>query len=128
MRTSMLYIAALCAVVVSLAHSILGERRLIGPMVDNAAPSPTVLKSRRVQRILRVTWHGVSLNWIAQAAILVIVAQVAPQAQGSVIVGVIGASFLVMAGISFAASGTRHIGWPLLTAIGVAGLAASLMW
>jgi hypothetical protein len=69
MRASMLYIAALCAVVVSLAHSILGERRLIGPMVDDAAPSAAVLKSQRVQRVLRATWHAVSLNWIAQAAI-----------------------------------------------------------
>jgi hypothetical protein len=58
----------------------------------------------------------------------VIVAQVAPQAQGRAAVGVIGVSFLIMAGVSFAASGARHIGWPLLAATGVAGLAASLVW
>jgi hypothetical protein len=127
MRASLLYIAALCAVVVSLAHSILGERRLIGPVADEPAPSAAVLKSKRVQRVLRSTWHGVSLNWIVQAAILVVVAQIAPPAQGSAIVGVIGASFLIMAAISFAASGARHIGWPLLAATGVAGLAASFV-
>jgi len=128
MRASLLYIAALGAVVVSLAHSILGERRLIGPMADESAPGAAVLKSQRVRRVLRSTWHGVSLNRIVQAAILVVVAQIAPQAQGSAIVGVIGASFLIMAAISFAASGPRHIGWPLLAATGVAGLAASLAW
>jgi hypothetical protein len=83
MRASLLYIAALCAVVVSLAHSILGERRLIGPVADESAPSAAALKSKRVRRVLRSTWHGVSLNWIVQAAILVVVAQIAPPAQGA---------------------------------------------
>ena len=45
-------------------------------------------------------------------------------AQNRAIVIVLGGSFLLMAVISVAMSRSRHIGWPLLGALGLTALAA----
>jgi hypothetical protein len=124
MHTTMLYTAAVFAVAVALIHSILGERRLIGPILDEVPPGPKILKGPLARKILRFAWHITSLSWIAQAAIFVIVATMPPGAQSRPIVAVIGVSFLLMAGVSIVISRGRHVGWPVLAAVGVAALAA----
>jgi hypothetical protein len=124
----MLYAAAILAIVVSLIHSLLGEQRLIKPMVDGAEPGVSVLNSRLARRIVRFAWHITSVSWCAQAAIFVVAARVAPEAQARVIAALIGASFLLMAIVSFVISRGRHVGWPFLGATGLAGLAASFVW
>jgi hypothetical protein len=126
MNATMVYAAAIFAVITGLAHSILGERRLIGPLLDNARPG--ILKNELARRILRFAWHITTLSWIAQAAILIILVTFPPEFQGRSIVLVIGASFLLMAVVSIGISHGRHVGWPMLAATGVAALAALVFW
>jgi hypothetical protein len=132
MHAMLLYAAAVLAAVCAVTHSVLGERRLIGPILQGAGQSanagPAVLKSRLARRILRLAWHVTSLSWIAQAAVFVIVASAPPDAQGRPIVMVIGASFVLMAAISVVISRGRHVGWPMLAAVGVVALASVVMW
>lgn len=138
MHATLLFIAAALAVGAAVTHSVLGERRLIGPILDEAPPGsredgrerpfgPAVLRSRLSRRILRFAWHVTSLAWIAQAAVLGIVAALPAEAQSRPIAAVTGASFLVIAAISIAISRGRHVGWPILAAIGVAAIAAAWM-
>jgi hypothetical protein len=127
MHATLLYAAALLATVTALTHSILGERRLIGPILGETAPGPVILKGSLARKILRFAWHVTSLAWIAQAAVLVIIATLPPDTQGPPIVVVTGLSFLLMAVVSIAISRGRHVGWPLLAAVGIAALAA-VMW
>jgi hypothetical protein len=127
MHATLLYTAAALAVGVAIVHSVLGERRLIGPILDAASPGPAVLRSSLSRRILRFAWHVTSLAWLAQAAVLAIVATFPSGAQGRPTVVVTGVSFLVIAAIAVAISRGRHVGWPLLAAVGVAALAGALM-
>jgi hypothetical protein len=127
MHDTLLYAAAVLAVGCAITHSVLGERRLIGPILDAVPSGPAVLRSRLSRRILRLAWHVTSLGWIAQAGILLIVAMMPAESQGRAIVGVIGASFLLMAAVSIIISRGRHVGWPALAAVGVAALAAVVL-
>ncbi len=127
MHPSLLYAAAGIAVGAAVMHSLLGERRLIGPILEAAPPGPAVLRSSLSRRILRFAWHITSLVWITQATVLIIVAALPAGAQGRPIVLVTGVSFLVIAAVAVAISHGRHVGWPLLAAIGVAALAGALM-
>jgi hypothetical protein len=127
MHVTLLYAAAALAVGAAITHSVLGERRLIGPLLDGVAPGPAVLRSSLSRRILRLAWHVTSLGWIAQAAVFAIIATVPADAQSRPIIGVIGASFLLMAAISIIISRGRHVGWPVLGAVGVAALAAVVL-
>jgi hypothetical protein len=122
MNSILVCAAAIFAVITGLAHSILGERRLIGPLLGTAAPG--ILKSEPARRILRFAWHITTLSWVTQAAVLVILVTAPAQAQGRLATIVIGASFLLMALASIVISRGRHVGWPMLAATGIAALTA----
>jgi hypothetical protein len=123
MNSIMIYAAATLVTITAGAHSILGERRLIGPILSTYQSEPGVLQNELARRILRYAWHATSLSWIAEATILIIAATLTPP-QGRLIVLVIGISFLIMALTSIIISRGRHIGWPLLPASGIVALGA----
>ncbi len=124
MNSAMLYAAAILAVITGFAHSILGERRLISPILRDSQPGPEVLKHPMARQILRFAWHITTLSWIAEAIVLVLAGSLEPAQQGRPIVLVIGLAFLTMALVSFIVSRGRHIGWPFLAATGAAALGA----
>ncbi len=124
MNNVMIYAAAILVTITAGVHSILGERRLIGPLLSASQSGPGILQNELARRILRYAWHVTSLSWIAEAAILIIAGTLLPLPQSRLIILVIGVSFLVMALISLALSRGRHIGWPFLAASAVAALGA----
>ena len=66
----MLILAVAGIVVVAFAHSYMGEKNLIAPLLrrDNL---PVILGSIEMTRAtLRVAWHVTSLNWLGIAAVL----------------------------------------------------------
>lgn len=114
----------LCAgalVATSLVHSILGERRLIGPLL---ARREGVLAHDLARFLIRMVWHFMTLLfWILAAGL--VAASVGTSEQflvvflSSIAFGIGGAGVFDAVG-----SRGRHIGWPMLVAIGVlAGLA-----
>jgi hypothetical protein len=126
MNSAMLYAAATFAVITGFAHSILGERRLIAPILrdSQSGSGPEVLKHPMARQILRFAWHITTLSWFAEAAVLILAGTLEPARQGRPIVFVIALSFLAMAAVSLIVSRGRHIGWPFLAATGAAALGA----
>ena len=118
MTQSLLIAATAATLVTAFVHSYFGERRLIGPLV---ASSDGVMAYRLAKQVIRLAWHLTSMLWVGQA-LLLLRAALAPLAFDRAMVGGIG-SFHLAAGI-FDALITRgkHIGWPLLSAIGLLSL------
>jgi hypothetical protein len=99
----------------SLVHSILGERRLIGPLL---AQRDGILTHDLARFLLRTVWHFMTiLFWIIAAAlwastrstdfaVSVLLATTAIGVGGAGIYDAIG-------------SRGRHVGWPMLVLIGV---------
>ena len=113
MSATLLYCAAALLVVTAVVHSVVGERRILSPMLGPAEGGPRILKSRLARAIVRFAWHFTSISWLAVAAVFAILAGLPAPVQTHAIVVVLGGSFLVMAVISLAISRGRHIGWPL---------------
>ena len=103
-------------------HSVLGERRLLKPLFKQ---TNGILASRLARFILRFAWHLTSLSWLVLAVILSTFQFQSAHAFSNA---------LVATGVAFTAAGVfdafgsrgRHIGWPLLTAIGIAALLARI--
>ncbi|HET9336038.1 MAG TPA: hypothetical protein VFO12_06475 [Sphingomicrobium sp.] len=101
-------------------HSILGQKRLIRPILKQGAG---VMQRPLARFILPFGWHLMSFMGLVLAAILFAWAWSPDQAR------TIG---LVMTGLVFTASGlvdavgskARHIGWAPLTLIGLLSVAA----
>jgi len=120
---ALLTAASLLLVATMAVHSILGQKRLIRPILKQGAG---VMQRPLARFILPFGWHLMSFMGIAIAAILFAWAWAPDQAR------TIG---LAMTGVVFTVGGIwdaigskgQHVGWPPLTLIGLlslAGLAA----
>jgi hypothetical protein len=118
-----LTIASLLLVATMGVHSILGQKRLIRPILKQGAG---VMQYPLARFILPFGWHLMSFFGIIIAAILFAWAWAPDQAEtiGLAMTGVV----LTAAGlIDAVGSKGKHIGWPPLTLIGLLSLAA-LAW
>ncbi len=115
-------LAALLLAATMLVHSILGQKRLIRPLLDEKAG---VMQRPLARFILPFAWHLTSAIGFIVAAILLGWAW-APEAARTIGLTATAAIFIV-SGIGDAiGSKGKHIGWPFLTAIGLCALAALL--
>src|SRR5918993_2086825 len=63
----LLYLAAALLIVTGLVHSLLGESRLIAPLLSSREG---ILASELARFLLRFAWHLTSLTWVVLALIL----------------------------------------------------------
>ena len=122
MSSLLLMISATLVLITCLTHSIVGEKRLIGPVMALRAG---VLQSDLARQVLRFAWHLMSALGLIVAFLLFQYAR-NPSTIDPAMIVLIG---LILAGSGlFDAIYTRgkHIGWPLLTAAGATTLAALL--
>ena len=123
LQQALLTTASLLLVATMAVHSILGQKRLIRPILNQGAG---VMRNPLARFILPFGWHLMSLFGLILAAILFAWAWAPDQAR------TIG---LVMTGAVFTASGIwdaigskgKHVGWPPLTLIGLLALAAMFL-
>ncbi len=119
-------VATLVAIVAGLLvltgtiHSLLGEKRLITPLLQARSG---ILASAQARFLLRLTWHGFSVLMGVLALVLLTLIW-RPEAVLQTTLGATGAVFLISGLVDVVVTRGRHIGWPFLTAIGVLALAA----
>lgn len=111
------WVAAALMVVTALTHSVLGEKRLIGPILKSQDGPLAVPLGRQV---LRFAWHFTTILMILCAI------TVAYPQTPHVINGVIGAGWLAAGLFDLAVTRGKHVGWPMLTAAGTCALYGAL--
>jgi len=116
--------AAALTVGVSLIHSWLGERRLIGPLLASE-PRPTALRGNFLRNVLRYAWHLTSLAWIGMAGVMIALAHEPLSGPGRLAAALVGATFLIHAAVAVGISRGRHLAWPVFLAIGLLCLGAA---
>ena len=115
--------ASLLLVVTMGVHTILGQKRLIQPILKQGAG---VMQRPLARFILPFGWHLMSFFGLTIAAVLFAWAWAPDQARPI---------SLAMTGLVFTASGIidaigskgKHVGWPPLTLIGLLALAALML-
>jgi hypothetical protein len=111
MQIALLVSAALTAFL-GIAHSGLGEVRLIGPLLAPDSRSGLLAKSAFARNILRFAWHLTSVAWWGLAAILIATALGGPAA-GPAVLGATAATLAVSGAIVLVTSRGRHFAWPV---------------
>ncbi|MFZ0480703.1 MAG: hypothetical protein WAL71_16305 [Terriglobales bacterium] len=123
MSNGLVFVAAILLLVTSVVHSVLGEQRLIGPLL---ARRDGILANELARFILRLAWHITSLTWLVLALILVQLVR-NPSTARFWALAATGVAFTGIGLYDAVASRGRHVGWPLLAGIGIASLLA-LWW
>jgi hypothetical protein len=118
-----LLIAAVLTFGVGVAHSWLGERKLIGPLVDPATRAGLLAQSGWARRVVRFAWHITTIAWWGMAALLVALALSPLEAQGRYALIAIAVTFAVSGVLTLATSRGRHLAWPVFLAIAGLSLA-----
>ena len=118
-----LTIASLPLVLTMCVHSILGQRRLIRPLLDEGHG---VMQRPLAQFIVPFAWHLTSCIGLVVAAILFAWAWVPDQART---IGIAATAIVFTIGGLWDAVGSKgqHVGWPPLTLIGLSAFAALLL-
>ncbi|EGR3150125.1 hypothetical protein C4D02_RS22370 [Vibrio parahaemolyticus] len=114
---SLLYLAAFLLMVVSFAHSYLGERFILSRLFkrDNL---PKILGSDDfTKRTLRFAWHLTSVAWLGLAGIVVVLAQ--PEFSKQLVSQIIAITFGVHFLAALLGSKGKHLSWILFGAITV---------
>ena len=118
MSDGLVFTAAALLVVTAAAHSVLGERRLIGPLL---ARREGVLASDLARVVIRFAWHLTSVTWAILALILVQLVRDPATARLWAAAGT-GVAFTGLGLFDAIATRGRHVGWPMLAGIGIAAL------
>jgi hypothetical protein len=109
---NLLQISAAVMALTAIAHSIVGEKRLIGPLL---ALNIDLLSGYR-SNLVRFAWHFTSLLMILSALI------VAWPGTPNPLIQITGAMWLI-AGVGDAIlTRGKHVGWPLLSTAGLLAL------
>ncbi|WP_394246551.1 hypothetical protein [Vibrio profundi] len=118
----MLYLSAILLVIVSFAHSYLGERYILSRLFrrDNL---PKLLGSDDfTKRTLRFAWHVTSVAWLGFAGIVVLLAQ--PELNKALVSQVIAVTFGVHFLVALLGSKGKHLSWVLFGTVCVLVLIA----
>jgi hypothetical protein len=115
--------AAALLIATMLVHSLLGERRLIRPLLRERSG---IMQRPLARFIVPFAWHLTSAIGLIVAVTLLALAW-APAHVGTVTIAATGLVFTAAGILDAIGSHREHIGWPFLTAIGVLALVALLV-
>lgn len=120
MQQAALTLASLLLVITMCVHSVMGQRRLVKPLLDEGAG---VMKHPLARFIVPFAWHLTSGIGLVIAAILFAWAWAPDQAR---MVGLVATGFVFTASGLTDCVGTKgkHIGWAPLTLIGLTAFIA----
>lgn len=120
---SLLYAAAVLILIISLVHSVLGEKYIIARLLrrDNL---PRLFGSDVfTRRTLRCAWHLTTVAWLGFAAILVAMAR--PALDTSTLGVIIGLTFLLHFLIAIIGTRGKHLSWIVFLGIAVCAVIAT---
>ena len=110
---SWLWASAGMMLLTALVHSVLGEKRLITPLL---AKDKTVLTQPLARKVIRFAWHFTSLLMVLNAA-----AVIWPGTPRE-LVQLTGGAWLAVGLFDAIYTRGQHVGWPLLSAAGICSL------
>ena len=109
---NLLELSAAAMTLTALAHSIVGEKRLIGPLLTRDID---LLSGYRAS-LVRFAWHFTSLLMIVTALVVAWPGTPVPLIQ------ITGAVWLLAGLFDAVLTRGKHIGWPLLSVAGIMAL------
>ena len=113
---TLLYAAALCALALGVAHSILGEAYILKPLLKRAELPRLFGGTDFTARTIRLAWHVTSIAWFGFAALLL--ALTAPLMTYRTVALVVAVTFLGSALFALTVSRGRHLSWIVMAFIG----------
>src|SRR4051812_28499638 len=115
--------AALSAAILAVAHSYLGERLIIAPLL-HADLSGVLSRERFQKKIIRFAWHLTSVAWLGFAGVIIGL----KRPDSVAFIGtMIAATFIIHAFITAFSSKGKHFAWVLFLLVALGSWLGSRM-
>lgn len=111
MSSNALLAAAAIIFLVGVAHSWLGEAKLIGPLLAPDTRRGMLAHSEFARNVLRFAWHVTTVAWWGLAAIMIVLVAVPVEAQAKAILIVLVASLFLTGLMVLVIARGRHLAW-----------------
>jgi hypothetical protein len=111
--------AGVVSILFGVAHSYVGERRVVGLLCDGPDLPPLWGSVALMRRTTRFAWHLTSIAWVGSGALLLVFARHPAEPSARIGARVIAATFLVSAAAAFLWSRGRHPAWAICLVIAV---------
>lgn len=112
-----LIVAATLVISIGLVHSILGEKRLIGPLLLPGKRRGMLEKSEFARQVLRFAWHLTTLAWFGFGATLAGLALRPLTGQGRMVLMIVALTLFATGLLTLVATRGRHLAWPVFFSI-----------
>jgi hypothetical protein len=119
-RSLLLAVAGALAVALGIAHSVIGERRVVSPLCARAELPPLWGSEALMRRTIRFAWHLTSIAWVGAGALLLAFASRPPDPTARLGARIVAGTFAASAVLALLASRGRHPAWIVCLAIAVA--------
>ena len=115
----MLLVAGLLSALIGIAHSVLGERLLLGPLFERGDLPKLLGSAAFARRTLRFTWHLTTVLLLGIGVMVMILSLAPLDSQSACILRVLAISFAVCSLLSLIGARARHFSWWVFLIIAV---------
>src|SRR5512138_976628 len=115
--TALLYLAASLAIVLGVAHSVLGERYILVRLFRRDDLPKLFGSSEFTIRTIRFAWHITTIAWVGFGALLVHAAA-REDLTTSGMLRIIGATFILSGLLPLLFTRGKHLAWVVFFAVG----------
>ncbi|MCF6457150.1 hypothetical protein [Pseudoalteromonas sp. MMG024] len=121
--TFLLYTSACLLLLVSLAHSYLGERYILIRLFKRDNLPKLFGNDDFTKRTLRFAWHLTSVTWVGFAAILLVLAE--PNLNKVTVLYIIAVTFAIYFIVALVGSKAKHLSWILFAVVSALTMVAA---
>ena len=115
----LLVIAAILTMLIGIAHSVLGERLLLGPLFRRGEVPKLLGSATFARRVLRFAWHLTTLLLIGIGVVVLYLAMGTSGVQTAWILHALSATFGASTLLSLIGTRGKHFSWSVFLVIAV---------
>jgi hypothetical protein len=115
----MLLVAGLLSALIGIAHSVLGEKLVLGPLFRRADLPKLLGSTTFARQTLRFTWHLTTVLLLGIGAVVVVFSLSPSYPQSACIIRVLAATFAVCSLLSLIGARAKHFSWWVFLIIAV---------
>lgn len=114
-----LFAAGLLSVLIGVAHSVLGEKLVLGPLFRRSELPKLLGSTIFARQTLRFTWHLTTVLLLAIGAVVVVVSFTVLEPQSAWILRIFALTFAACSLLSLVGARAKHFSWWVFLLIAV---------
>jgi hypothetical protein len=115
----MLLIGGVLSALIGIAHSVLGEKLVLGPLFSRGEVPKLIGSTTFARHTLRFTWHLTTVLLVGVGTVVVLLALTQVDAHATLILHVFAITFAVCSLLSLVGARARHFSWWVFLIIAV---------